>query len=58
MSRVKNSGAKLWVMCGGPETPYDVGRPDATGLAEILKWEPDGILIDDLQFIKSVLGKQ
>ena len=55
--RVKNGGAELWIMTGGPETDFPVGRPDRDSLLRLMKWEPDGLLVNDIPFVKSVLGQ-
>jgi hypothetical protein len=53
--RVQASGAKLWVMSGGPETGCPVGKPSVDGLWRIAQWEPDGILVDNVPFARAVL---
>jgi len=58
IERVKKSGAELWVMTGGPETNYRTGRPDREGLLRIAAMEPDGLLINDIPFAKSVLAER
>jgi len=55
--RVKESGAGLWVMCGGPQTGFPVGRPGVENLCRIAALEPDGILVNDIPWTKSVLAK-
>lgn len=55
--RVKESGAELWIMTGGPETNYKVGCPDEEALKRLMGFEPDGLLVNDIPFVKSVLVK-
>ena len=54
--RVKESGAELWIMTGGAETNYRVGRPDEEALKRLMTFEPDGLLVNDIPFVKSVLA--
>ncbi|MBR3836632.1 MAG: glycerophosphodiester phosphodiesterase [Clostridia bacterium] len=58
IERVKRSGAELWVMTGGPGTDYPVGRPDRAGLLRVAAMEPDGLLVNDIPFVKSVLAER
>lgn len=53
--RVKACGVELWIMTGGPETDLPVGRPDRDSLVRLMKWEPDGLLVNDIPFVRSVL---
>ena len=53
--RVKESGAELWIMTGGPETDFPVGRPDRDSLLRLMQWKPDGLLVNDIPFVRSVL---
>ncbi len=53
--RVKESGVELWIMTGGPETDFPVGKPDRDSLLRLLALEPDGLLVNDIPFVKSVL---
>lgn len=55
VQRVRESGAKLWVMSGGPETDCPVGVPTAESLWQIAQWEPDGILVNNVPFARAVL---
>lgn len=55
--RVKESGAELWIMTGGPETDLPVGRPDRESLLRLMRWEPDGLLVNDIPFVSSVLSE-
>ncbi len=54
--RVKESGVELWIMTGGPETDFPVGRPDRDSLLRLLSFRPDGLLVNDIPFVKSVLS--
>jgi hypothetical protein len=53
--RVKEQGVELWIMTGGPETDFPVGKPDRDSLIRLLSFQPDGLLINDVPFVKSVL---
>lgn len=55
--RVKACGVELWIMTGGPETDLPVGRPDRDSLARLMQWEPDGLLVNDIPFVRSVLAE-
>ena len=45
-------------MTGGPGTDYPVGRPDRAGLLRVAAMEPDGLLVNDIPFVKSVLAER
>ena len=55
--RVKEQGTELWIMTGGPQTDFPVGRPDRDSLLRLLDFEPDGLLVNDIPFVKSVLAE-
>jgi len=53
--RVREVGAELWIMTGGPQTDFPVGRPDRDSLLRLAALNPDGLLINDVPFARSVL---
>jgi len=53
----RETGAELWVMSGGPDTGCPTGRPGEENLRRILDIKPDGILVNDLPFARSVIEK-
>ena len=53
---VKNSPAKLWVM-SGYISRKNVGYPSEEDLKNILAYEPDGLLINEIPFAKKVLAE-
>lgn len=55
--RVKENGVELWIMTGGPETDFPVGKPDRDSLLRLAALEPDGLLVNDIPFVKSVLDQ-
>jgi hypothetical protein len=55
VTRVKESGAALWVMSGEAEPGRPVGEPSVEGLWRIAQWEPAGILVNNVPFARSVL---
>lgn len=52
---VKDSGCGLWVMSGSI-AKKNVGYPSAENLKKILSYEPDGLLINQIRFAKSVIN--
>lgn len=54
--RIKAVGAELWIMTGGPETDFPTGKPDRDSLLRLMKWQPDGLLVNDIPFVRSVLS--
>lgn len=53
VERVKKSGCGLWVMSG--VLRKNVGYPSVEDLKKILSYEPDGLLINQIRFAKSVI---
>ncbi len=57
IDRVKKTGAEFWIMTGGPETDFPVGRPDRKSLERFMELKPDGLLVNNIPFVKSVLAE-
>ncbi|MBE6713524.1 MAG: glycerophosphodiester phosphodiesterase [Ruminococcaceae bacterium] len=55
--RVKDGGVELWIMTGGPETDFPVGKPDRDSLLRLAALKPDGLLVNDIPFVQSVLSE-
>lgn len=55
VQKVKNSGCCLWVMSG--ILRKNVGYPSVEDLKKILSYEPDGLLINNIRFAKSVINE-
>jgi len=49
VAQVKRSHSKLWVMSGSSEGKPPVGEPTDEGIQQILAYEPDGVLINDVR---------
>jgi len=56
VEKVKQSSAELWVMSGNCNG-YPVGEPSDEGLKRILDYQPDGILINDVERLTKLLNK-
>lgn len=55
VKEVKDSGCGLWVMSGSI-AKKNVGYPSAENLKTILGYQPDGLLINQIRFAKSVIN--
>lgn len=51
---IKKSSAQLWIMSGSPSN-NTVGEPSREDLVNILTYEPDGILINNIPFAKEII---
>ena len=55
--RVKSSGAELIIMTGGTGTDCRVGRPNRDCLKNAISWEPDGLLVNDIAFVRAIIAE-
>lgn len=57
VKRVKNTGKELWIMVGKDIIGHDewVGVTTKEGLKKMFEYEVDGILINDIEFLKEEL---
>ncbi|MBQ2714956.1 MAG: glycerophosphodiester phosphodiesterase family protein [Clostridia bacterium] len=57
VKRVKNTGKELWIMVGRDVVGHDewVGVTTKEGIKKMKEYEVDGILINDIEFLKSEL---